>query len=40
MRTYVVSKHKSPTHPDEVAEPAVDDRDVLIDVHAGRCEHA
>src|SRR5205814_4019532 len=29
-----VSKYKSPMRAGEVAEPAVDDRDVLVDVHA------
>ena len=34
MKAYVVSKYKSPMQVGEVAEPAIDDRDVLVDVHA------
>jgi NADPH:quinone reductase-like Zn-dependent oxidoreductase len=34
MKAYLVSKYKSPMHAGEVAEPALDDRDVLIDIHA------
>jgi hypothetical protein len=34
MKAYLVSKYKSPMQAGEVAEPAVDDRDVLVDVHA------
>lgn len=34
MKAYLVSKYKSPMQVDEVAEPAVGDRDVLVDVHA------
>jgi NADPH:quinone reductase-like Zn-dependent oxidoreductase len=34
MKAYLVSKYKSPMQIGEVAEPAIDDRDVLVDVHA------
>ena len=34
MKAYVVSKYKRPMQVGEVAEPAIDDRDVLVDVHA------
>ena len=34
MKAYVVSRYKSPMQVGEVAEPAIDDRDVLVDVHA------
>ena len=34
MKAYLVSKYKSPMQAGEVAEPAVDDRDVLVDVYA------
>jgi NADPH:quinone reductase-like Zn-dependent oxidoreductase len=34
MKAYLVSKYKSPMLAGEVAEPAVRDRDVLVDVHA------
>jgi D-arabinose 1-dehydrogenase-like Zn-dependent alcohol dehydrogenase len=34
MKAYVVSKYKSPMQAGEVAEPTVDDRDVLVDVYA------
>ena len=34
MKAYTVSKYKSPMHANEVAEPTVGDRDVLINVHA------
>jgi NADPH:quinone reductase-like Zn-dependent oxidoreductase len=34
MNAYLVSKYKSPMQVGEVAEPAIDDRDVLVDVHA------
>lgn len=34
MKSYLVSKYKSPMHAGEVAEPIVGDRDVLVDVHA------
>ena len=34
MKSYLVSKYKSPMHAGEAAEPTVGDRDVLVDVHA------
>jgi NADPH:quinone reductase-like Zn-dependent oxidoreductase len=34
MKAYVVRKYKSPMQADEVAEPALSDRDVLVDIHA------
>ena len=34
MKAYLVSKYKRPMQLGEVAEPAVEDRDVLVDVHA------
>jgi NADPH:quinone reductase-like Zn-dependent oxidoreductase len=34
MKAYLVSKYRSPMKAGEVAEPAVGDRDVLVDVHA------
>ena len=34
MKAYLVSKYKSPMQLGEVAEPAIGDRDVLVDVHA------
>jgi NADPH:quinone reductase-like Zn-dependent oxidoreductase len=34
MQAYLVSKYKRPMQVGEVAEPAIDDRDVLVDVHA------
>jgi NADPH:quinone reductase-like Zn-dependent oxidoreductase len=34
MKAYLVSKYKSPMQAGKVAEPAVDDRDVLVDIHA------
>ena len=34
MKAYVVSKYKRPMQVGEVAEPAIGDRDVLVDVHA------
>jgi NADPH:quinone reductase-like Zn-dependent oxidoreductase len=34
MKAYLVSKYKSPMQVGEVAEPAIGDRDVLVDVHA------
>jgi NADPH:quinone reductase-like Zn-dependent oxidoreductase len=34
MKAYIVSKYKRPMQVGEVAEPAVDDRHVLVEVHA------
>ena len=34
MKAYLVSKYKRPMQVGEVAEPAIDDRDVLVDLHA------
>ena len=34
MKAYFVSKYKRPMQVGEVGEPTVDDRDVLVDVHA------
>jgi NADPH:quinone reductase-like Zn-dependent oxidoreductase len=34
MKAYLVGKYKRPMHVGEVAEPAIDDRDVLVEVHA------
>ena len=34
MKAYLVSKYKGPMQVGEVAEPAIDDRDVLVEVHA------
>lgn len=34
MKAYLVSEYKSPMQAGDVAEPAVGDRDVLIDIHA------
>jgi NADPH:quinone reductase-like Zn-dependent oxidoreductase len=34
MKAYSVSKYKTPMQLGEVAEPAIDDRDVLVDIHA------
>jgi len=34
MKAYLVTKYKSPMQEGEVAEPAVGDRDVLVNVHA------
>jgi NADPH:quinone reductase-like Zn-dependent oxidoreductase len=34
MKAYLVSKYKRPMQVGEVAEPAVDDREVLVEVHA------
>src|SRR5947207_15613575 len=34
MKAYLVTKYKSPMQAGKVAEPAIDDRDVLVDIHA------
>jgi NADPH:quinone reductase-like Zn-dependent oxidoreductase len=34
MKAYLVSKYKAPMQVGEVAEPAIGDRDVLVEVHA------
>jgi NADPH:quinone reductase-like Zn-dependent oxidoreductase len=34
MKAYLVSKYKRPMQVGEVAEPAIDDHEVLVEVHA------
>lgn len=34
MKAYIVEKYKSPMQAGAAAEPAIGDRDVLVDIHA------